>query len=315
MTESSNTQPRIFIWCWPRTVSTALGKCLSNVEGVQYWHEPYQNSLSTILQMKIATEQQQKPVNSKFIEIMGKLGQVMASSDASSFFADSKLFPSDKFTYPWVKEKLEEDEPGKDFIVIKDMAMSIVENEQYLPKVPSRHVFLIRHPLRIAMSMTTSIKNICKFIGEEDVDFEIFRDTLLSNQAYFQRDHAYVLWQYVRREKLEQNPIIIDSDDLCRWPEKILPKFFKGVGIPYHEKYLSWGKDEEILKSWKGSIGGMVAGKAMKSYDRAFQSSCFVAPKADMPNLDEIPDFFKENCDSLLKSYQEMYEHRLREDD
>lgn len=183
-------------------------------------------------------------------------------------------------------------------------------NEQ----VPKKHMFLIRHPLRVMNSMTVSIRNICKYLGMGDVDFEIFRDTPMSGQGYFQRDHTHYLWKYVR-ENFDPKPVIVDSEDLCRYPEQMLPKLFNALDIPYDAKYLSWPAEEEILKSWKGSIGGMVAGKAMKSYDRAFGSSSFVTPTSEMPNLEEIPTFFRENYDTLMKSYNEMYAHRLRPDE
>lgn len=85
------------------------------------------------------------------------------------------------------------------------------------------------------------------------------------------------LWKYVLA-KFEPNPVIIDSGDFCRHPDKVLPKLFKAMGIPFDVKYLSWNGDEEILKTWKGSTGGMEAGRVMKSYNRAFKSSSFVPP-------------------------------------
>lgn len=91
----------------------------------------------------------------------------------------------------------------------------------------------------------------------------------MSSEGYLQRDHCYFLWKYVP-EQCDPNPVIIDSGDLCRHPKKVLLKLFKAMGIPFEVKYLSWNADEEILKTWKGSTGGMVAGRAMKSLRQGF---------------------------------------------
>lgn len=34
-------QTCIFLWSWPRSLSTAISKCMSGVKGVQTLHEPY----------------------------------------------------------------------------------------------------------------------------------------------------------------------------------------------------------------------------------------------------------------------------------
>lgn len=310
----SNKIPRVFIWCWPRTVSTALGKCLSNVDEVQFWNEPYQNCYNNEMHAKTLSESQgQQPTDPMVMEYMIKLQQAMATSNTNEFFIGSKSYPQDKFVYPWVKEKLEEDEPGKKFIIIKELSMAIAGKEQYLPEVPMRHLFLIRHPLRIAKSMAVAVTNSAKLFGQEDVDFEKLRNSPIVNQGPFKRDDSHALWRYIR-EKYGVSPDIFDSDDLCREPERMLPKIFKAMGISYDEKYLTWDADEEIVKSWKGSIGGIVTAKATKFYDRALQSSCFLPPKPELPKLDDIPKLFRENYDNLLKSYQEMYEQRVRPD-
>ncbi|KAJ8041700.1 hypothetical protein HOLleu_12590 [Holothuria leucospilota] len=90
--------PRIFIWCWPRTVSTAVGKCLSNVDGVQFWFEPYQNCFSNEMHKIVAApEEDPLATNPGYIQYMTKLHEARATSDSNKFFSDSKSYPQDKF--------------------------------------------------------------------------------------------------------------------------------------------------------------------------------------------------------------------------
>ena len=44
MTAKNEDQVCVFLWALPRSVSTAMTKCMSFVEGVQIWHEPYLTS-------------------------------------------------------------------------------------------------------------------------------------------------------------------------------------------------------------------------------------------------------------------------------
>ncbi|KAJ8041699.1 hypothetical protein HOLleu_12589 [Holothuria leucospilota] len=177
-----------------------------------------------------------------------------------------------------------------------------------------RHLFLIRHPLRIAKSMELAFLSSAKYLGLENLDYYVLRNTPFIRQGHFERDDSHAFWRYLQ-EKHEANPTIIDSDDLCREPERMLPKIFKAMGIPYDEKYLTWDGSEEIVKSWKGSAGGMVTWRPTKFYQRAFQSSYFMPPKPEMPRLDDIHELLRENHEVLLRCYQEMYEHRIRPDD
>lgn len=195
-----------------------------------------------------------------------------------------------------------------------NIIVSFIMNTYFLSaQVPtSRHLFLIRHPLRIAKSMEVAFLSSAKYLGLDNLDFDVARNTPFMRQGHFKHDDSHKLWRYLQEN--EANPAIIDSDDLCREPERMLPKIFKAMGIPYDENYLTWDAGEEIVKSWKGSIGGIVTRRATKFYERAFQSSCFMPPKPEMPHLNDIPDLLRENHEVLLKCYQEMYQHRIHPD-
>ena len=41
MAENDYTGVRVILWCVPRTISTALTKCLSHIDGMETWFEPF----------------------------------------------------------------------------------------------------------------------------------------------------------------------------------------------------------------------------------------------------------------------------------
>lgn len=90
----SNQARRIFIWSYPRTAAAALGKCLSNVDGVLYWHDPYGNCLNQEMleSIDVAT------LSPRLQEYHAKVMEVADSPESHAFFEESKSLSVDNFT-------------------------------------------------------------------------------------------------------------------------------------------------------------------------------------------------------------------------
>ncbi|KAJ8047205.1 hypothetical protein HOLleu_06146 [Holothuria leucospilota] len=255
--QNSDRPLRVFLWMVPRTHSTVFMKCLSFVDGAEVWMEPYSachfnltiynpdwgKGVPAVERVKAELE---KGTSRKEYEALKKL----ESEKANKY---TNLWPQDTFNYPWLKEQLSVDPKDKKFIFIKEESFTIKDHMEYLPDVPTRHVFVIRHPQEVYTSLKNSLlhqyrPNSVQFCWD---DFHIGDTVLyLPIKDLFKIHHDN--WKCMK-ENLENDPVIIDGFDLTSRPEVILPKFFEKIGIPYKESYLQWSGDPEVVYStWNG---------------------------------------------------------------
>lgn len=220
--------------------------------------------------------------------------------------------PSD-FNYPWLKKQLEIDPKDKKVVFIKDQSFAINDRLEYLPDVPTRHTFLIRHPQEVY----TSLKHICTnnvdFLTLPWDEFHLGNDLPylpIKDLFKIHRDH----WKFVK-ENLDPDTVIIDSFDLTSKPEAILPKYLKNLGIPFKESYLQWEGDPELVfSSWRGSSEAVLTAPQTKVTGRAVESTRFDPPKyprgTSRPEW-KITDELKEYIEGAMPYYEEMYANRL----
>ncbi|XP_071829060.1 uncharacterized protein [Apostichopus japonicus] len=317
---SSKDQPtRIFLWIIARTNSTVFTKCMTFVEGVQVWYEPY---LSCALNETMWNPEFKKgdPVADKFRQT---LKENEASDKMKEIRADMKpkvesssfINYQEKFKYPWVKEQLELPEPSKDFVFIKDHSFAIVDHMEALPDVPTRHTFIIRHPRQVYTSLKNVMATRMHFDGIGWEQCHLGQEAVFAPaKDLFKLHHR--LWKYVK-EKYETDPIVIDGQDLLSQPEVILPKYFQRLGIPFKESYLSWeASPDKPAKCWKGSADFVLLEAQTGVTSRAVQSTQFTPPKVPRgtPSRPEwtITPELKEYTEDAMPFYEEMYKHRIK---
>ncbi|PIK56179.1 hypothetical protein BSL78_06917 [Apostichopus japonicus] len=132
-------QTRVFLWAWPRSISTAVEKCLSFVEGVQTWHEPY--TVPNIFELLDKADKGKE--SSEVTAMMTQYKEMLLNAGKEpNEFSNSRFMPISKFNYPFVKDQLEQEEPGKQYIFIKDMAAAILNHMDALPDGKSPFLFL-----------------------------------------------------------------------------------------------------------------------------------------------------------------------------
>ncbi|KAJ8025602.1 hypothetical protein HOLleu_33202 [Holothuria leucospilota] len=287
-------QKLIFLWSWPRSISTAFEKCLSFVDGVQIWHEPY-----TVAQFSDPTKyvQTESDVSQGTRALIDYLKMMNSIEKERNEFSNSKLMSTASFIYQFVKSGLEQGEPGKKYILIKDMAPAILDRFDALPNVPTRHTFVIR---------------LSRFANFErnPADFDMCASSPV--KEYFQRDAMHRIWRNVQDSGRDPHSVIVDAEDIMNHPEKILPKYLSALGIPFDKKYLTWNASESILQTWKGALGQILVGKRSLAFDKAFKSSRFLPSPHPPPTRQELTPDVISIVDRLMPGYTEMYEHRLK---
>lgn len=305
--KQENQQTRIFVWSWPRSLSTVFAKFLSCIDDVQLWHEPYIQSFYSNAMPKV-DEADNQPVTKFYLKTHHAMENL---HNQPHEFSDSSLLPISLFTYPFIKSKLEEEEPGKKYIFIKDIAPAIMDHYEFLPNVPTRHTFLIRHPYRFLTSRKRLYMKNTNYQGRPE-DFDMHEMSSNIQRRQYERDSMYTLWKYVQESGRDPNPIIIDAEDVSNHPEMVLPQYFAQLGIPFHVKYLTWDSSLDPIKKWKGSKEQVAINYKNGYFGRALDSCCFEGSPQPTPTREDVtPDIIK-MAEFILPGYDEMYEKRVK---
>lgn len=147
--------------------------------------------------------------------------------------------------------------------------------------------------------------------GDPD-QFDMFSSSPMLSQGYYSPDAMYLVWKNVQETGKDPNPIVIDAEDIMNHPDKILPKYLEKLGIPFHEKYLTWDESEDSLQTWKGALEQVIIGKRLGVFDTAFKSSRFLPNTHSPPAKKDLsPDIMK-MADTLLPGYEEMFKNRIK---
>ncbi|KAJ8039991.1 hypothetical protein HOLleu_14170 [Holothuria leucospilota] len=288
----------------PRSLSTVFVKCISFMEGAVMWNEPYGSTHYGELMFHPET-----------VELYPKLAklntQVVETCKYYHYFDGGNLRPASAFSYEWVQAEPSKPLPaGKKFLFVKDGAKSITGRFDKLPKVPFKHTFIIRDPLRSANSVRRLFMEFFQYDGDPK-DFNMYESNPLLDTKILPPNPCHDVWKYVK-ENVDPNPVVIDADDLQNFPEQILKKYCEAVDIPFHAKYLQWDESDKSMRNFNACLEQMVLGKELPHHEAAFSSSCFKPIKTAKPRIEDLtPDgqrYVLENRDG----YNEMYDCRLK---
>ena len=232
---------------------------------------------------------------------MKAAGQLPPSPDPSVVLGEN-IYEASKHGFQWVKERMEEDYPGKKLIFNKDMVQGIAGHYDALPK-GYRHTFLIRHPLKV-------FKSFKKMVSMSPMNGRLPELTpYLIPPGYFFKE-MYELVEYVKKEKLEPNPIIIDADDLLSNTSGVMKCYCDAMGIQFSESLLSWPAGEEaMLQKWMTPKELLEGGKM--AHVETFKSTGF-GPPSPLPDRSELPEDVLEVADASMEYYDKLYEQRLK---
>ncbi|XP_006814431.1 uncharacterized protein LOC102806620 [Saccoglossus kowalevskii] len=201
------------------------------------------------------------------------------------------------FTFNEVKKRLEVVDEGKSVVFAKDMAYSLEGNFHNLPK-GFRHSFLIRNPEK---SIASLYNVFCETESRRPED----RAVQMSGVG-----ELYELYMLVKT-KQKSTPLIIDSDDLIRFPGQILRKYCDKVGIKYNDTMLSWKRGKQKVAHWPEPLKD-----AAFMYEDAVNSSGFDYNLSSLGTLDtsKLPQSVITCMESCKPLYLDMWENRIKPD-
>ncbi|XP_072029342.1 uncharacterized protein [Amphiura filiformis] len=294
MADATRTTNRVFLWTVGRSLSTVFTKCLSFVDGIQIINEPFHMAL-------LCGPERLRDDGSRIQAIFDAMvARASAVSQGNGYDVNIS-------TYDWAKKMLEADYPGKQIVFCKDFAFALRENYDWIPQ-GYRHTFLIRDPRKMFLSFK---KLWAKLLQDNSFQYQELPPYINPPKHAF--GELYELYQYVHDHGLEKDPIIIDADDLQKYPGSILLQYCKAVGIPYSENLLEWEAGTGVVDSWKLADVLEQANRLEEGgfYDAAFSSTHFL-PLGDPPSRDEMDDDLLPLIDKSMVFYDKMYAARIK---
>ncbi|XP_071834453.1 uncharacterized protein [Apostichopus japonicus] len=292
---------RVFLWSIPRSRSTVFVKCMSFVENVQVWYEPYLYSYHNELLTHPDSDREQMEREAR--EGLERMRPILEQTPRG------RGYHWRQFRYDWVKSQLEADEYGKDLIFVKDSAFAIDGHYRSLPSNKAfQYTFIIRDPRNMFLSYKNAFMNEVGELERETFNIVNDVDVYPSDELY---KKSYKLWKFVI-EQTGRFPVVIDGDELATYPDILLPKYFRMIGIPFKESYLRWERHHDVIRTWKTSYEAIVACTQNGWITQAAHSSAFSRPLQTPPNSDELPDDIRYCVDQSMPYYRAMYRHRLK---
>ena len=263
-------QARVILWAIPRTLSTAFLKCMSGIPNSMMFYEPYTSAHLFGPDQPYGdapgpADDVTSPANDS-----KQVYPEIAIGEAVSGYDDSIC------TYKWVKEQLEAPHQGKQVIFIKDVAYSLNKKYEFLP-TGYKYIFLIRNPLKVMPSWKKLISDFTAKRVEDFVLDELTPPVMPTGLGY---GELLELYEYVQQRGIDQEPIIIDADDLVADPDAVLSSCCKKIGVPYTRDLLTWAQGGGVVETWAVSKKLKIAIRDLSSYDNVKQSSCFIKPEA-----------------------------------
>nr|XP_054771342.1 uncharacterized protein LOC129279275 [Lytechinus pictus] len=305
MAANDSSPVRIFAWVVPRTISTALSKCLSNIGGMEIWFE-----LFTYAQV-VRQEYENKTGNQMPMEYEGN--EDTAREAAELFMArlqGSRLVPERVVFGNLMKEF---QASNSKYIFAKEgyLAFPDKRSRQYIPP-GFKHVFLIRDPVAVFTSYRKNSYRELTRTGvrtgdpkdEEAFDIE-YDDTILNAGEFF--SGTAECFRYVR-ENLDPNPIVINSDDLLANPAEVLKKFCHLTGLPYSDSLLQWDASKDVTKTWKTAGNESILNHIF--YETAVTSGRFLPPKTAIPS-DKLPPDVRRLAHQSMPYFEEMNKYKI----
>nr|XP_054773073.1 uncharacterized protein LOC129281156 [Lytechinus pictus] len=315
------SQVRVILWTFPRTRSTALTKCLSQIEGVEIWFEPY------CFCSMAATEYRR--VHGRELPTSYRGNETMFA-EAARLVSKVALMPPgvldpERLAYEGVKERLERSMSR--YVIVKDMAFAL-SDEKYRRFLPDgfAHAFLIRDPIAAIASYRRASYSSFKSAGYLDEDatneskFDVERDNFLMNAGLFHKELCD-LWNYLMQSsKTHSVPdeessgphnqsVVIDSDDLLTKPDEVLPKFCEALGLPYDQSFLRWDPSADVAFSWKAAGDELLRGN-VHFYETAMASSCFM-PAKERERVRNLTKDVLRLAEQARPFYDQMYNNKL----
>ena len=262
------SQKKVFLWSTRRVLSMTFHRAIYQIPGIKHFCEPF------ALSFYFGNNAVSKQFNDK-------------QKQELSLNWDH---------IPTVQESLDEItkyHPNYDSIFMKEHAMYAINHITDDILNESINTFIIRHPEKA----TKSIYRITLNKFNDSLWDHVEPDEMGFKELYLMYDKVV--------NKLKQDTIIIDADDLVSNPEYILKEYCQFVGYEYSDKLINWDDNvnDSNDKPWDFVPKAWV--KDLKSTNRI--------RKMDKKYDDIIyPEYLNDIIEKNMTFYDKMYPNRIQ---
>ncbi|XP_071957551.1 uncharacterized protein [Antedon mediterranea] len=287
-------QARVFLWCIPRSVSTAFEICMGKLDDVQVINEPYVAAL-------LVGPDFQQDLSDDLREMRESMNKIASVVEVNC----DNPWKSDDLTLQFVKDRLEDEYPSKRVIFVKDMASTITADTLHMLPKGYKHAFLIRSPEKVFPSQK---KLFNKFTTDEVMLKVGKHEVVPEHYAFGETLHVY---EHLTKTGIEPKPFIMDADDLLENPESILRQFCAFAGIEFTNKLLSWDGGHDVTKYWIASKEMLQWNSVGNFHKNAFESKGFIKPSA-APSKSELSEDVLHCIEASFPYYNKLFELRAK---
>ncbi|XP_071803337.1 uncharacterized protein [Asterias amurensis] len=292
-------QTRVLLWAVPRSCSSVLLRSLSNIPDSQIIFELYTSATdpNRLGGPTVSTEPTYEGIELDGNGLLKGPGSGFKSSICS---------------FEWVKRQLEADYQGKKVIIAKEMAKFITGRYDLIPK-GYQHMFLIRNPYKVFPSWKKLTINLLGGRVKPEDHVLGLNSKELSHPGEAYKEIAD-LWQHIKENNLDTDPIIIDSDDLLQHPKEILSAVCSRVGIPYSDSLLSWEAGVSVTDQWMMTSIIKSLSKNLETPNNFRNTTCFKKPvhESEIPDLATFPLDVQRCIENSLPYYLKLFDQRLK---
>ncbi|XP_077983071.1 uncharacterized protein LOC144437913 [Glandiceps talaboti] len=271
-TEDVLPTTRVILWSHARARSTAFELAIASDESIKIFHEEF-----------VTAHYHGEERQSDMLIKNSEMGQVLKD-----------------YKYGDVRTRLEKSYSGKTAVFVKDAARALGGRDHY-KYIPRGYIntFLVRNPRAAILSTYRSAKAL-----QADTDKDTWIDLIKGAGSL---KPIYQLYKYIT-EECQQQPIIIDSEDLANSPKETLQKYCQATGITFKESFLNWKprnfghfpehqrEDTKIMAAF---------------HENAVHSSCFQPSSDQHIDLSELPEELQKWSETNVPLYEEMIRQKL----
>lgn len=252
----------VFLWCAPRCVATAVERSVRTLQNGKVFHEPF-------LTLFYYSPERKSP--------RPACAQSLQAFSQSSYQSVSKMLQQQEFD-------------GKEFVFIKDMAYCVEGKFDIFLEdgfKNFKHTFMIRDPKKAVSSL-----------------FKLSTNPQLAGWDYFEPAETgfrqlFELYQFIDRH-VHKNPVVVDAEDLLRFPNEIMQSYCEAVGLPFDERMISWQPGP--VAEW---------GPCTAWHDEVMNSAGILPPQENTGEPTDLPPEVVSAVEECLPYYKKLAALRI----
>ncbi|KAK9766311.1 hypothetical protein K7432_004687 [Basidiobolus ranarum] len=285
---SQKSDPPVMLWCHPRSVSSAFERAfIERKNEFHCFHEPFADPY--YFGPDRVSDRHKEDLPSSTSSSLSEDTNNNSNENQPSFKNVSEMIMADYWIDPKTDEIINSEitEAQKLRVFVKDMAFygildSQGNSKERKPKLPLKQVvntFLIRDPKKSVVSFykaSISESTGWGYFDPKEMGYKELRE----------------LFDYVTKE-LDQPAIVVDADDLCDNPAKVMETYCDSIGVRFVETMVEW-KPSKVhqFSKWQGWYDTLQNSSGLGKVEKA--------PTAD---LSEFPDIVRNTIEQNLSHY------------